>query len=478
MNATSVAGTPILDYAGIDMQISRNLLLKSTIWTAGVFGVGQFLRLATNIILARLLAPELFGIMQIVYSFRNGLELISDVGIGQNIIHNKNANDPDFYNTAWSLQLIRSIVLWIVFCIISVPVARFYDSPMLAVIMPITAFSIVLSGFSSASHSLARKRMRYRRLAVFETIGALIFSAAQIIIAYLSPTVWALVFGSLFGTMIFVIGSHFLLPDVRHKFFISKHYTAQILSFGKWIFASSIVYFLSTNFDRLYLAKTIPLELLGVYGIARTLSELLSAAVLQLGSSVIFPFVSSHSHMPRIELHEQLAPIRMKFLLIAGVGFSIFAATADLLIGILYDQRYQAASWMLPVLVMGAWFAIMSNLNESTLMGLGRPNYNAFASSAKFGFLLVGLPLSVTQLGVLGGVLVVAASDLGRYIPILIGQIRERFSFGRQDFLATLTVFSLIAFWEWLRWLSGFGTSFDSFPMHIPSIFGLVRQSW
>src|SRR5665213_4512871 len=113
-----------------DMKFSPILLLKGAIWTAGVFSVGQMLRLVTNIILARLLAPELFGIMQIVYSFRTGIELITDVGISQNIIHNKNANDPDFYNTAWSLQLIRSIVLWIVFCIISVPVARFYDSPM------------------------------------------------------------------------------------------------------------------------------------------------------------------------------------------------------------------------------------------------------------------------------------------------------------------------------------------------------------
>ena len=71
--------------------------------------------------------------------------------------------------------------------------------------------------------------------------------------------------------------------------------------------------------------------------------------------------------MPRHELRAQLAPIRMKFLLVAGFGFSLFAATADLAIGILYDQRYHAAGWMLPVLIIGAWFSIMSNLNESTL---------------------------------------------------------------------------------------------------------------
>ena len=452
------------------MTISRMLLLKGAIWTAVAFGVTQLLRLTTNVILARLLAPELFGIMQVVYSLRTGIELISDVGISQNIVYNKDANDPDFYNTAWSLQIIRSVLLWFVFSAAAVPAARFYHSPILVPIIPIAALAIVLGGLSSTSRFLLQKRMKYRTLTTFEAIVAVFSSAGQVIWAYLSPTIWALVFGPFVGLTALMIGSHLIMPDVRQKFHISRHYAAQILSFGKWIFASSIIYFLSTNFDRLYLAKTIPLALLGVYGIARALADLSSTIVLQLGSSVIFPFVASHSHMSRIELRAQLAPIRMKFLLVTGFGFSLFAATADLVIEILYDQRYHAASWMLPILIIGSWFAILSNLNESTLLGLGRPNYSVLANGGKFGFLLIGLTLGVERFGVPGGVMAVAGSDLCRYVPILFGQIRERFSFGRQDLLATLAVFGLIAVWEWLRWVSGFGTSFDTFPLGISAM--------
>ena len=446
------------------MTIPRLLLLKGAIWTFGAFGIGQFLRLATNITLARLLAPELFGIMQIVYSLRTGIELISDVGIGQNIIYNKDANDPDFYNTAWSLQILRGILLGLVFSAIAVPAAKFYHFPILLPVIPIASLAIVIGGFSSTSRFLLQKKMRYSILTAFEVIVALVSSAGQIIFAYFSPTIWALAFGPLFGMLTLAVGSHFILPGVRQKFYISRVYAKQILSFGKWIFASSIVYFLSNNFDRLYLAKTIPIELLGIYGIARTLSELVSAVVLQLGSNVIFPFVAAHSHMTRNDLRAQLAPIRLKFLLIAGFGFSLFAATADLAIGILYDQRYHAASWMLPILIFGGWFAIMANINESCLMGLGRPNYSVFANGAKFGFLVIGLTLGVARYGVLGATVVVAVSEIGRYVPIFIGQSRERFSFVRQDVLVTLAVFGLIACWEWLRWAMGFGTSFDALP--------------
>lgn len=458
------------------MKISRIPLLSGAIWTLVQFGVTQSLRLVTNIILARILAPELFGIMQIVYSFRTGVELISDVGISQNTIYNKDANDADYYNTAWSLQLIRGILLWLIFCVAAVPVSRFYQSPILVLVMPIAALAFVLGGLSSISRFLLQKRMRYRTLTIFETIVALIFSVVQVILAYFSPTIWALVFGSLVGAATIMIGSHFVLPDVRHKFFISRHYALQILSFGKWIFASSIIYFLSTNFDRLYLAKAIPLGLLGVYGIARSISDLVSWLIMHLGNSVIFPFIVSHSHIPRTELRSQLASIRMRFLFITGFGFSFLAASADLAIRMLYDQRYQAASWMLPILIIGTWFAILSNLNESTLLGLGRPLYSAAANGVKFGFLVIGLPLSVARFGVLGGVVVVAISDLCRYIPILIGQTREQFSFGGQDLLITLAVFGLVSFWEWLRWALGFGTSFDAFPIDISQLFGMARH--
>src|ERR1700694_2853419 len=139
-------------------KISIGFLLKGAVWTIGSVGLGQLIRLVTNVLLARLLAPELFGIMLIVNSLRMGIELMSDVGIGQNIVHHKDANDPDFYNTAWTLQAIRSIVLWLVALVAAAPVARFYQFPILVFVVPLTSFNIVLSGFTSLSRPLLQKR--------------------------------------------------------------------------------------------------------------------------------------------------------------------------------------------------------------------------------------------------------------------------------------------------------------------------------
>jgi len=449
----------------MSVAISSRFLLKGAVWTIGAYGAGQAVRLATNIVLARLLAPELFGIMLVVYSLRTGFALISDIGIGQNIVYNKNAEDPDFYNTAWTLEIIRSVILWLVCLAVATPVAQFYQSPVLAWVLPIAALSLVISGLSSASRYLVQKRLQVARLSAYETLIALVGSAASVLFAYLSPTIWALVLAGLFASLAQTAGSYLLLPDVKQRLYISKVFALQILHFGKWIFVSSIVYFLSMNFDRLFLAKEVPFELLGVYGISRSISELLGMLFLRLGNVVLFPFIASHSRTPRAVLRKELAPIRARFLLAAAVVFSLFAATADLAITIIYDERYRAATWMLPVLVIGSWFTILANINESTLLGLGRPSYTALSNGAKFALMLIALPFSLRSSGLLGCVTVIALIDIARYVPILLGQRREGFSFGGQDALMTFAVVLLIGLWEWLRWLLGLGTSLALVPI-------------
>ena len=113
----------LIDLRLVHMKISHLVVLKGVGWTVGAFGVGQLLRLVTVVAIARLLAPELFGIMAIVNSLRTGVDLLSDVGITQNIIQNKNGDDPDFYNTAWTLQLIRGPVLWLLCSAAAVPLS-------------------------------------------------------------------------------------------------------------------------------------------------------------------------------------------------------------------------------------------------------------------------------------------------------------------------------------------------------------------
>ena len=325
------------------MSLKTGKLVSGTVWTVGGFGLSQAIRLGTNVALARLLAPELFGTMLIVNTLMTGVQLFSDVGIGQNIIHSPRALDPEFYNTAWTVQIIRSIGIWLIILLAAIPAAHFYGAPILSAILPVSGFSMVLLGLASVSPAILQKKMLFGRITVFNLATAVISSALFITFAFLTPTIWALVLSGVLGTAVSTVLTHFLVPGLKQRLHIDKQSLSEITSFGKWVYLNSMVYFLSMNFDRLYLAKVVPLQVLGIYGIARTLSELFGTVATHMGNSVIFPFIASHADRPRETLRRELVTIRGKFLALVALGCSLFIATADLGIKLLYDQRYYAA---------------------------------------------------------------------------------------------------------------------------------------
>src|SRR5205807_2115492 len=109
---------------------------------------------------------------------------------------------------------------------------------------------------------------------------------------------------------------------------------------------------------------------------------------------------------------------------------------------------------------------------EAPLVAFGKPIYSTVANGLKLGWLLLFLPIVFTKFGIAGAVVAVAAADLCRYVPIMVGQTREHFSFGVQDLLGTTIVFALIGLLEWLRWTLGFGTSLGGWPIHDPAGYG------
>src|SRR6187200_2966177 len=118
-------------------------------WTSIVFGIAQVLRLLNNVVLARLLAPSLFGLMTIVNAIRWGVELLSDLGINQNIVSSPEGHSRKFYDTAWTLQLIRGVLLGTLCFALAHPLARFFEQPDLAIILQVSSLMFLFTGLVS-----------------------------------------------------------------------------------------------------------------------------------------------------------------------------------------------------------------------------------------------------------------------------------------------------------------------------------------
>ena len=307
-------------------------------WVTLAFIIQQALRLGSSIILAWLLAPELLGTMLLINTLRIGVELLTDVGLGQSIVNNPRGGEPAFYNTAWTIQILRGFFLFFVALALTVPIAALYENQELKYLLPAVAPIFIITGVMSTSRFLLQKRMEVRKLATFDLFVSIAGAVVQIAIAVYSPTIWGLIAGMLASSAVTVITSFYLIDWRDHKLQWDKDAVTAILLFGKWIFLSTLIYFLATNFDRLYFADAIPIALLGVYGIARTFSETIRLLFQRIGSLVIFPKISA-SALRGAELRISIGPMRMALLLVLATGLALGISVADAFIFLVYDER-------------------------------------------------------------------------------------------------------------------------------------------
>jgi len=434
--------------------VNKNIKLiaiKALIFVIIGYGLSQVLRLAGNLVLTRLLAPELFGLIALAHVFHRGLGLFSDIGIEPGVIRSKRVNDPVFLKTAWSIQFIRGILLFALTAIIAYPVSLIYGSPVLFFILPVIGITSLFQGFQSCSLYLLNRDLNQGKLVFIDLAGQAVTLVVMIIIAYVYKSIWALVIGSLVAPLIKSIWSLHLPNNSGTGFKLEKTAAHELISFGKWIFISTAMMFLATQADRILLGKIFPLALFGVYNIAAMFAELPKEVMDSVGNRVLFPLISQFNHLPRNELRDKIKNKRKYLLLPLILLIAVLVCSGDFLIRFLYDKRYEQAAWMLPMLALGIWpFVLHLTVNRS-LYAIGKPKFMALGDMIKFVYMVISLPLFYSFGGYFGAVLAVVLREIPVYIVVNIGLSREKLSLIKQDAWATLLLFVLITLGIWFR---------------------------
>jgi O-antigen/teichoic acid export membrane protein len=439
------------------MSSVKKLAIRGSIWTIAGYGASQILRFGNNLILARLLVPDLFGLMALVNVFIIGLHLFSDIGIGQSIIQNKRGDDPVFLNTAWTMQAIRGVILWIGSILIAYPVSVLYKEPQLLWLIPAVGLTTVIGGFNSTSMFTLSRQIALGKLAVFELGGQIISLTVTILWALVSPTVWALVSGGLVGSIVQLVWSHRLVPEFSDRFAWDKTAAQSIFSFGKWVFFGTLLTFFATQSDRLILAKLVPLSVLGVYGIAYGLADIPRQVILALSGKVIFPAFSKMIDLPRETFRAKILKNRLPLLLALAVGLTFLISFGDIVIRFLYKPAFHEAAWMMPIIAMGIWHTSLYSSISPALLAIGKPIYNAQGYFFTFLTISIGLPLAFTHFGMVGAIVVIAFNDFPLYCATLYGLWREKLFCLGQDFKVTAVFLSLLTVTLLSRYYLGLG---------------------
>lgn len=393
--------------------------MRGSGWLLAGFGGAQVLRLASNLILTRLLFPETFGQMALVSVFLMGLSLLSDIGLDASIIQNPRGDTPIFLCTAWTLQVIRGFVLWLCTCLIAWPIGSFYADQSLMHMIPVSGLTILITGFQTTAVPLSNRRMQLRVLTLYQLLVQAFTAVATVSLAWQIKSAWALVLGGVLGAAFQTFLGYYLLPGIKHRFVIDRVSAAEITRFGRWLFAATAMGFLASQAaDKLILAKLVSNQVLGVYSVAFMLAQLPAAIVTMLMGRILYASLAevarqNNSMFETNLLFARNIVWRPLLLLVAALGFF-----GPALFNTLWDPQYSAAGWMLQVMLISVWFDGLNSSLNAALLSRG----NSFASVVyNAAMMIVGMPsmlLGLTYGGIMGMILGMATGRLAAHIAL------------------------------------------------------------
>jgi O-antigen/teichoic acid export membrane protein len=402
----------------------RSRAFAGALWTLASFAGQNALRLASNLLLTRLLFPEAFGLMALVTVVIEGLALFSDVGLRQSVVAHARGEDPRFLHTVWSIQVARGALIFAIAVALAWPVARFYGQPQLAGLIACTALSALVAGLTSVNVALQGRRLSLGRLNALDLGTQAIVAVVTIALAWVYSTVWVLPLAAILSRGIWCAVSHVWLPGPRMRLAWDASMRAEVLQFGRWILVSSIFGYFINNLDRLALGMSMSMAELGAYSVAALLARVVLQVERRLNDEVLFPVLSRMGETRSPHNRAELVRARLALILLTHPPLIVMAVLGPELIGLLYDERYAQAGWILQVLAVGLLFKTAVEPAEQTL--LAQRDSFRFMQMLVMRSTIISLAVLLAgwQLGPVGIVVAVAAGDVLAY-PALAWGVRR-----------------------------------------------------
>lgn len=427
--------------------------MRGSVMTVVNFGGHNVLRLASNLILTRLLFPEAFGLMALVQVVLAGTAMFSDFGIRGSIVQNPRGDDPVFLNTAWTIQIGRGLVLGLAVLLMAGPLGRFYDEPQLTELLYFAAIIPVAQGFNSTRMATAGRHIALGRLTLLMLTAQAFGILVMIALAWYLQSVWALLFGSAASAVFQAFFSHILLPGKhRDRPGFEKAAAGDLFGFGKYIFMATLATFFIQHGDRAILGKFVTLEELAIYNIGFFLAVVPLKFAQRLNDVVVFPL---YSRRPPAESERNRQKINRARLLLTGgllAGTALLAVIGDFMVRLMYDPRYEGGG---PVLVLIAVIALPQLVTlsyERLPLSAGKSGRYAFFMITRAA-LLFGITIyGVMHYGLLGTIVAPLFAWALTY-PVLIWVILPFKGWDpRHDIFYVMVASGLMTALLWFHW--------------------------
>jgi PST family polysaccharide transporter len=278
----------------VEKKIFIRKVKSAAKWSTFTEIITKLISPITNMILARLLAPDAFGVIAIITMIFTFVDMFTDSGFQKYLVQAEFKDDKEKFNYAsvafWT-NLVLSIIFWIAISIFSKQLAFFVGNPGLGNVIIIACASLPLTAFSSIEMALFRRDFDFKSLFIMRIIAAFVPFLITIPLAMIYHNYWALIIGTICGNL-----SNVIILTIKSKWKPNLFYDIMILkkmfSFSMWSLLEAISIWLTVNVDIFILGHSLSDYYLGIYKISLVTVNQIMSVITTATTPILFSALS------------------------------------------------------------------------------------------------------------------------------------------------------------------------------------------
>ena len=385
--------------------------VRGGFWVFFLRIVQQIFGLARLLIIARILSPNDFGLMGIALLAMATLGTFTQTGFQAALIQKKE-NIKSYLDAAWTVLILRGFILFAILYLIAPYVAVFFDAPEAKPIIQVIGLSVLFQAFTNIGVIYFQKELEFNKEFIYQFAGTLTDFIVAISAVLILRNVWALVLGMLTGNAVRCFVSYLIHP-YRPCLSSDLGKAKELFGFGKWVLGSSILMFLITQGDDIFVGKLLGATALGFYQMAYRISNMPATEITHVISRVTFPAYSKlQRDIPKLR-EAYLKVLQITAFLTFPIAGMIFVLAPD------FTNIFLGEKWMpmVPAMQVLVFWGLIRSIGATIgpiFQAVGRPKLLTYFQLTVLIVLAACIYPLTTKLGILGtSIAVVVASVVG-----------------------------------------------------------------
>lgn len=373
--------------------------IRGGFWVFSLRITERFFYIARLIILARILEPKDFGMLGIAMLTLMTLENFSQTGFEAAIIQKKDGIDT-YLDSAWTMGIIRGVILFTVIWFAAPYVALFFEAIKATSIIRVLGLSFFIKSFTNIGVIYFKKELEFNKQYIYQLSGVLVDFSVALLLALMLKSVWALVFGILAGNLVRLVSSYFM-HSYRPRLNVDIAKIIELFRYGKWVLGSSILVFLVTQGDDILVGKMLGVTFLGFYQMAYRISNMPTTEITHVISQVTFPAFS--------KLQDNLSNLKIAYLKVLQLTTFLSFPLSGLILVLAPDFTtiFLGEKWLpmvpaLQILVLAGLTRSVAASSGFLLYAIGKPKIDTILQVIRLIVLVIFIYPFTAQWGITG----------------------------------------------------------------------------